>query len=84
MMTIKHITLSGEEFVFPATRINYVPLSATTLAGRDEPPATLWHYNAEGSATPITGGSVYVMNEHGRTVARYTLSDNGPQSESVV
>lgn len=83
MMTIKHITPSGAEFVFPATRINYVPLDATRLKGRDEPPATLWHYNAEGSAVPITDGSVYVMNEHGRTVARYTLSDNGPQPSAV-
>lgn len=83
MMTIKHITLSGEEFVFPTTRINYVPIGAVVVKGRDEPPATLWHYNAEGGATPITSGSVYVMNEHGRTVARYTLSDTGPQSEPV-
>jgi hypothetical protein len=84
MMTIKHITLSGEESVFPAARMNYVPLGAAVVKGPDEPPATIWHYNAEGSATPITSGSVYVMNEHGRTVARYTLSDNGPQSEPVV
>lgn len=79
MMTIKHITLSGEEFVYQTTHVNYVPLGAIAIKGRDEPPATIWHYNAEGSAAPITDGSVFIMNDHGRTVARYTLSDNGPQ-----
>lgn len=78
MMTLKHITLKGEEFVYPTTHVNYVPVGSNGYAGQDTPPTTLWRYDPEGSAAPITEGSVYVMNEHGKTVARYTLSDNGP------
>lgn len=76
MMTVKHIALSGEEFVYPASHVNYVP--SRVLEVKDAPPDTLWHYDAEGRSYPITDGKCYVMNIEGRTVATYTLSDNGP------
>ncbi len=65
MMTVKHITLSGEEFVYPTTHVNFTPNSNT-----------LWRYEEDGRAHPFDEGSVFVMNEHGKTVARYTLSTN--------
>ena len=81
MMTLKHIALSGEEFVYPTSHINYAPSSAfqnQAGEGEDSPPSTVWCYDAEGRALPITDGKCYVMNAEGRTVATYILSDNGP------
>lgn len=74
MMTIKHITLSGEEFIYATTHVNLVPVAA-----REKPvggPTTsdiVWHYDADGRSHPLQGGTVFVMNEHGKTVARYDI-----------
>lgn len=75
MMTVKHVTLCGEEFVYPTTHINFVPASSKNCA-----PATssLWRYDSEGRAYEIDEGMTYLMNEHGKTVARYEISTNGP------
>lgn len=70
MMTVKHITLSGEESVYPTSWVNYVPASAIGTDGVD----TIWIYTDDAPARPLTGGTVYVMNEHGKTVSRYDLS----------
>lgn len=83
MMTIKQILSSGEEFVYPSTHVNYVPQGSTGYAGVDVPPTTLWRYDAEGSAIPMTEGSLFVMNEHGKTVARYSLYGEFPLGEPV-
>jgi hypothetical protein len=72
MMTIKHVDLHGEEFVYPTTHINFVPASAKNCAPASD---SLWRYDEEGRASEITDGRAYVMNEHGKTVARYDLSD---------
>lgn len=72
MMTVKHITPSGEEFIYPTTHVNYVP-SDVFGEGVDLPPNTLWIYPVDHPAQPITGGTVYVMNEHGKTVSRYDI-----------
>lgn len=71
MMTIKHIDLSGKEFVYPTTHINFVPgdRNGTTTTS-----PIVWRYDEEGCAHEIDNGTVYVMNEHGRTVARYNLT----------
>lgn len=79
MMTVKHITLSGEEFVYDTTHVNFVPASVFNGANyaqtASSPPArdTLWRYDADGRAHDLTGGTVFVMNEHGKTVARYDI-----------
>jgi hypothetical protein len=77
-MTIKHISLTGEEFIYPTTHINVVPAAVKNCA-----PATtsVWRYDEDGRAYEIDGGSVFIMNEHGRTVARYSISDNGPSPD---
>lgn len=77
MMTVKHITLSGEEFIYPTTHVNYVPSKALG-GGADLPPDTVWIYPADHPAQPLTDGTVYVMNEHGKTVSRYELSTQSP------
>lgn len=73
MLTIKHITPSNEEFVYPTTHVNFVPQDAkAAVTGFD----SLWRYDNDGRAHEIVDGVAYVMNESGKTVARYHL--NGP------
>lgn len=72
MMTVKHITLSGEEFLYPTTSVNYTP-GRDNLPPASSDPATLWIYDADDRAKPLTGGTCFVMNEHGKTVARYDI-----------
>lgn len=78
MLTVNHMTTSGEEFIYPTTHINYVPeRSGPQFA---ETPATVWHYDEEGRAYPLTGGKVFVMNDAGGTVAKYDLGGwSGPE-----
>ena len=71
MMTIKHVARSGEEYVYATSHVNFVPTSALGLGSTT--PDTLWHYGSEGDAQPITDGTVFVMNEHGKTVSKYEL-----------
>lgn len=71
MLTVKHITLSGEEFIYATTHVNYVP-------GRAKAPQLsedgLWIYEgADERARELSGGTIFVMNERGSTVARYDL-----------
>lgn len=72
-MTAKHIAQSGEEFIYATTHVNYVP-SYTLGVGANTPPDTVWLYPSDAPAQPLTGGTVYVMNEHGKTVGRYDMS----------
>lgn len=75
MMTVKHVALSGEEYIYPTSHVNYVPTTVLNdLQGVD----TLWWYDTDGRAYPITGGKVYVMNDSGKTVSRYELSKSAP------
>lgn len=76
MMSLKHVALSGEEYVYPTTHVNFIPAAVKNCA-----PATagLWRYDEDGRAHEIDNGLVFVMNEHGRTVARYMISANSPQ-----
>lgn len=76
MMTVKHITDTGEEFVYPTSHTNFVPGSAKPATGQ---PSSFWRYDHDGRAFEIDAGRVYVMNEHGTTVARYSLTQaNNP------
>jgi len=76
MMTVKHITLSGEEFLYPTSEVNFTP--AVPSLGDVDPAPTVWVYGADDRARPLTGGTVYVMNDHGKTVCRYELSTQSP------
>ncbi|WP_267550350.1 hypothetical protein [Rhizobium rhizogenes] len=70
MMTVKHVDESGEESVYPARSVNFVPKGSRK---DDADHHTLWRYTEDGTAVPLTGGFVYVMNVNGNTVARYDL-----------
>lgn len=71
MLTVKHITLSGEEFVYTTTHTNYVPANAKNCAPASD---SLWIYEgADERARELCGGTIFVMNERGSTVARYDI-----------
>lgn len=88
MLTIKHIHLSGEEMLYTSPIANYVPENATATIGL---PASVWiepgsKVVTSGTRYQLTGGTVFVMNEVGKTVARYDigasmvpLSDDAPR-----
>lgn len=64
MMTIKHISISGEERLFEAKSVR---LSS------NETPETVWFTTPDGKQEPLTGGTVYVMNDNGKTVSRFDI-----------
>ena len=71
MLTVKHITLSGEEFVYATSHVNFVPASAKNCAPAVD---SLWIYDgADERARELCGGTIFVMNERGSTVARYDI-----------
>lgn len=77
MLTIKHVTDSGEEYVYATDHINFVPASAKACAPAGD---SLWRYDHTGRAFEITEGLVYVMNDGGSTVARYDMTaKNSPK-----
>jgi hypothetical protein len=78
MLTVKHITPSGEEFVYGTAHVNFVPATAKPATASDTKADTndsLWIYEPiEGSrARELIGGTAFVMNDNGSTVARYDL-----------
>lgn len=62
MISVKHISLGGEETIHQARSLHYMP--------GDEPTLRL---EAEERDVMLTGGTAFVMNDHGRTIARYDL-----------
>jgi hypothetical protein len=70
MFTIKNVTTSGNEELFSGTDPMYI---AGALGGS----APYFTYtDANDQMHQIIGGKIYVMNEIGRTVARYDLPTN--------
>jgi hypothetical protein len=71
MLTVKHITIADQEHLYEALSVSYEPGGAcSTLTG--PAPARLIAYLKDGE-THIQGGTVFVMNENGKTVSRYDL-----------
>jgi len=75
MLTVKHIRLSGEEALYetPTARYTPGPDEQKAGAGSTNDPATVWITKRDGFDFPLTGGTVFVMNEAGKTVARYDI-----------
>jgi hypothetical protein len=69
MMTVKHVAKSGEEFVWPATHTSYEPGGGNNTSAEE----LFFRWDENGIPHQILEGFVFVMNEHGRTVARYQL-----------
>ncbi len=74
-LTVRHIEKSGREGLTMATTVEFVPGSKSVkdADGRD-------HVIAYGVPAPVSDGcnrygdgTIYVMNEAGRTIAKYDL-----------
>ena len=74
MFTVKQIQNTGHEEIYAAQRVSYQPKwSPPNTAGMMIPCVFVHH--ASGTEI-IDGGTVYVMNDAGKTINRYDL---GPE-----
>lgn len=80
MLTVKHITLSGTEMIIPASRVWFYPSDDQKQSLKAVPQGsgmvTVVPPQSAGLLAPhedLHGGTVFVMNEHGKTVSRYDL-----------
>lgn len=79
MFTIKHLSPMGNEALYEAGMVSFLP--APTAAGLDQPANTAQHQLGTLAFTEpghtgmneLRDGNVYVMNENGSTVAKYDL-----------
>lgn len=73
MLTIKHVTDDGHESVYPALSVDYSP-HPTSVKGVLGFSGCVWYTDPETrEIKSIEGGTVYVMNAEGRTVATYRM-----------
>jgi hypothetical protein len=79
MLTVRHVEESGYEHVFPAKSIDYTP--ASTDAETKTNGSTLYGVVcafgvgdasvSDDDCNRMSNGTIYVMNDAGRTVATY-------------
>lgn len=69
MLSVKHISLSGSETILSATRVEYHPEPVNGV------PTQLARLTVFGGPDQqeLHGGTVFVMNEAGKTISRYDL-----------
>jgi hypothetical protein len=70
MFTVKHVSHTGIETIYPATEAVFNPNDGSTQS------LGFFHYTVPGTTEirGIEGGTVYVMNETGKTVATYRMT----------
>lgn len=75
MLTAKHISLNGSERVFEVASFRFEPgHEMFGQQGQSGTPPTIWvRYEPSQDESPVTGGTVFLMNSGGKTVARYDL-----------
>lgn len=88
MLTLKHCTPLGNESVIETPEVTYSPKQdvAPPEPGRTPLTGTVFYarLGAGGEFIELHDGTVYVMNENGRTVAKYDLGGWGAVSERAV
>ncbi len=67
MFTLKHVTPDGNEELHYGSS----PIYSRTQSGGD----TVHYTDSKSEVQTIRWGKVYVMNEHGKTVATYDMGD---------
>lgn len=78
MLTVKYCYPHGQETVFPVMAVHFHPREVASARG---PTSDVMFERAKDSGpglTQVSSGCVYVMNEFGKTVAKYDL---GPYSD---
>jgi len=76
MFTIRHIHIGGDEELLQVDFVRYTPASKPPVTSNEpsQSPETVWVVEHEMSGErPLTGGTIFVMNEAGKTVARYDI-----------
>jgi hypothetical protein len=75
MFTVKWIADNGSEMLYQAKGdISYSPGRVRGAAGADEAKACVAFTDSDGVHCSIDAGDIFVMNELGKTVARYALA----------
>jgi len=71
MLTITHVEPGGHQSVRQVKWVSYDPIADEVTAGM----AVMGERNEDGETNHVFGGggTVYVMNENGKTVAKYDL-----------
>jgi hypothetical protein len=69
MLTIRHVESCAHEQIFQVTDVSYQPENA----GGTTAPETVFGYREPGHPLQFTDGLIYVMNDNGKTVAKYDL-----------
>lgn len=91
MLTVKHIDVMGGESVFPAKDVRYTPnkftMTGVTADGRRTgkvcPDGQIHIDMEDGSIRHLIGGTIYVMNDKGATVAKYDMGGWAAPQASV-
>lgn len=73
MFSIRHIQLSGHEDIYLASRVSFQPEVTHEQKGGLPSSPTIFIDRPDGSTMPINGGTIFVMNDNGKTVARYDI-----------
>lgn len=71
MLTAKHVSESGHEYVVDVASVEYLT--------DQKPAAVRLNYAGDAISYIAVSGSVYVMNDLGKTVASYHLSSVVPE-----
>lgn len=69
MLSVKRVLASGHEDIAQARRVSYQPAKAN---GTDAP-ETVFVEDENGNTQGFIEGTVYVMNDAGSTVSKYSL-----------
>lgn len=73
MLTVKHIEVTGEEVLYPAMKVTYKPAYQSDL-GLTGTAACVFIENLKGEQVALgSWGRFFVMNDIGKTVAKYDL-----------
>lgn len=81
MLTIKHVTERGSEALYEAAEVMFHPVDLQSVSEVAVARPRVG-YLANGEWRDLYGDVVYVMNDHGRTIATYRLDPVNVQALS--
>lgn len=78
MLTMRYIEEDGHEIVKEIESIMRVPAKESVTKSAH---LIYWNVEDKGQAIEIYDGTVYVMNENGKTIANYAVSQKWVETE---
>lgn len=84
MLTVKHIEDTGHENIYPAARVSYQPRQVleSVNVGPNTLAPCVFIDTPKGDTVPLGSfGVFYVMNEAGKTIAKYDMGAKPPLDE---